>query len=234
MVKDKTDMTHTKDIPVITIDGPSASGKGTIAQLVAKELGFHYLDSGALYRLVALKSLWEGVDASDENKLAELAVNLDVYFEGENVYLESHRVTDDIRAEQCGMLASKIASYQLVRDSLLARQRAFRQMPGLVTDGRDMGSVIFPDASLKVFLTASPEVRAQRRYKQLIEKGINANITDLQEDIRKRDECDSNRGVAPLRQSLDARLLDTTSLSILQAQNNVLQWYKSCCASKRV
>ncbi|MDR4514873.1 (d)CMP kinase [Nitrosomonas sp.] len=221
-------------IPVIAIDGPSASGKGTIAQLVAKTLGFHYLDSGALYRLVALKALQTNVNPKDENKLVEIALNLDVSFEEEEIFLENNRVTEDIRTEECGIMASQLASYPRVREALITRQRAFRQSPGLVADGRDMGSVIFPDAILKVFLTASSEVRAERRYKQLIEKGINANIRDLQKDIQKRDERDSNRSVAPLRQNTDARLLDTTSLSILQAQNSVLEWYREYCANVRV
>lgn len=222
---------HDKIIPVIAIDGPSASGKGTVAQRVAKELGFHYLDSGALYRLVALKSLQEGVDIADEGALVEIAANLDVVFENGDIFLDGKRVTDAIRTEQCGVLASKLASCQSIRESLMARQRTFRQLPGLVTDGRDMGSVIFPDAVLKVYLTASAEVRAQRRYKQLIEKGISANIDSLQEEIRKRDERDSNRKVAPLQKCSDARLLDTTSLSILQAQNSVLEWYKASDAN---
>ncbi|MCB1985790.1 MAG: (d)CMP kinase [Burkholderiales bacterium] len=221
-------------IPVITIDGPSASGKGTIAQLVAKKLGFHYLDSGALYRLVALKALQADINISDENKLAKIAATLDVFFENDQIYLENKLVTDKIRTEECGVMASKLASFPRVRESLIVRQRAFRQPPGLVTDGRDMGSVIFPDALLKVFLTASAEIRAQRRYKQLIEKGINASIVELQRGIQKRDERDSKRSVAPLQQSSDARLLDTTSLSILQAQNCVLEWYRECCTSERV
>jgi CMP/dCMP kinase len=231
----RTIMTQNKIIPVITIDGPSASGKGTVAQRVAKELGFHYLDSGALYRLVALKSLREGVDITDEDALVQIAAKLDVVFDNSDIFLDGEPVTDAVRTEQCGVLASKLASCQRIRESLLARQRAFRKLPGLVTDGRDMGSVIFPDAVLKVYLTASAEVRAQRRYKQLIEKGINANIYSLQEEIRERDERDSNRKAAPLQKCLDARLLDTTSLSILQAQDSVLEWYRTCHANgKRV
>ncbi len=218
-------------IPVITIDGPSASGKGTIAQLVAKALGFHYLDSGALYRLVALKALRTNADTADENEYMEIAADLNVSFANEHIYLDEADVTDEIRAEACGIMASRLASYPLVRAALVKRQRAFRKLPGLVTDGRDMGSVIFPDAVLKVFLTASAGVRAQRRYKQLKEKGISANIHELQRDIQKRDERDSNRSIAPLQQNVDARLLDTTSLSILQAQNSVLGWYKQCCTS---
>ncbi|SER39070.1 3-phosphoshikimate 1-carboxyvinyltransferase/cytidylate kinase [Nitrosomonas sp. Nm51] len=227
-------MVLNNSIPVVAIDGPSASGKGTVAQLVAKTLGFHYLDSGALYRLVALKALQTGVRPADEIKLVEIALNLDAVFKGEEIYLDNTRVTEKIRTEECGKMASQLASYPRVREALIVRQRSFRQSPGLVTDGRDMGSVIFPDAILKVFLTASPEARAERRYKQLIEKGINANIADLQRDILKRDERDSSRSVAPLRQNTDARLLDTTSLSILQAQNSVLEWYREYCANERV
>ncbi len=215
----------TNTIPVITIDGPSASGKGTIAQLVAKELGFHYLDSGALYRLVALKAMQDHADLGNEKKISDIAKTLDVVFINNEIHLDGRDASDMIRQEQCGLNASKIASYQLVRESLMARQRAFRQDPGLVTDGRDMGSIIFPNANLKIFLTASAEIRAKRRYNQLIEKGINANIADLLKDIQLRDERDSNRRLAPLQHKTDARLLDTTSLSISQAVNEVLGWY---------
>lgn len=217
-------------IPVIAIDGPSASGKGTIAQLVAKKLGFHYLDSGALYRLVALKTVQSHADIHDTSLLAGIARDLHVVFDQGEVYLDNQTVTDDIRAEQCGILASQLAAYPQVREALTERQRAFCQPPGLVTDGRDMGSVIFPDATLKIFLTASAETRAHRRYKQLIEKGISANITDLLQDIQKRDERDSHRSVAPLQQGADAKLLDTTSLTISQAQDTVLSWYNEICA----
>lgn len=217
-------------IPVIAIDGPSASGKGTIAQLVAKKLGFHYLDSGALYRLVALKTVQSHADIHDTSLLAGIARNLHVVFDQGEVYLDNQTVTDDIRAEQCGILASQLAAYPQVREALTERQRAFCQPPGLVTDGRDMGSVIFPDAILKIFLTASAETRAHRRYKQLIEKGISANIADLLQDIQKRDERDSHRSVAPLQQGADAKLLDTTSLTISQAQDTVLSWYNEICA----
>ena len=217
-------------IPVITIDGPSASGKGTIAQLVANKLGFHYLDSGALYRLVALKSLQCRADIDDIVQLTDLARNLDTVFKDQQIYLDGKIVTNEIRSEQCGNLASKLAAYAQVRAALTERQRAFRQPPGLVTDGRDMGSVIFPDAILKIFLTASAEIRAQRRHNQLIEKGISANISDLLQDIEKRDERDSNRSIAPLLQCSDARLLDTSSLTISQAQDTVLAWYNEICA----
>ncbi len=221
----------TQNIPVIAIDGPSASGKGTVAQLVAKSLGFHYLDSGALYRLVALKATQTQTDISNIKKLAEIARNLEVIFSDNKIFLENNNVTDAIRTEECGILASNLASYPPVRVALTDRQRAFCQTPGLVTDGRDMGSVIFPNAALKIFLTASAEIRAQRRYKQLIEKGINANIAVLLQDIQKRDERDSNRQVAPLQQNTDAKLLDTTALSITQAQNAVLAWYSEACAN---
>jgi CMP/dCMP kinase len=213
------------NIPVITIDGPSASGKGTIAQLVAKKLGFHYLDSGALYRLIALQSMRLGTDFTNETMLTEIAKNLDVFFEKGKIFLASKDVSDAIRDEQCGIRASEIAAYPSVRMALITRQREFRQPPGLVTDGRDMGSVIFPDAILKIFLTASAEVRAQRRYNQLMEKGISANITALLQDIQTRDARDSNRSVAPLQHSTDAKILETTDLSIAEAMNAVLQWY---------
>ncbi|MBV6446414.1 (d)CMP kinase [Nitrosomonas sp.] len=225
---------NTNKIPVIAIDGPSASGKGTIAQLVARKLGFHYLDSGALYRLVALKAIQLDADMQNSGQLAEIARNLNVYFKDEQIYLDGKIVTDDIRTEQCGIAASQLAAYPQVRAALTERQRAFRQLPGLVTDGRDMGSVIFPDAILKIYLTASAGERAQRRHKQLIEKGMSANITDLLQDIQKRDERDSNRSIAPLQQGADAKLLDTTSLTISQAQETVLSWYNDILAKTRV
>jgi cytidylate kinase len=221
---------NTPQIPVIAIDGPSASGKGTIAQLVAAKLGFHYLDSGALYRLVALKTMQSHTDTGDIDRLTAIAKNLNTAFIDGQIFLDGTIVTDAIRAEQCGILASQLAAYPQVREALTERQRAFRQSPGLVTDGRDMGSVIFPDAMLKIFLTASAEIRAQRRYNQLKEKGIDANIADLLQDIQKRDERDSNRSIAPLQQGKDARLLDTTSLTISQAQDAVLSWYNEICA----
>ncbi len=220
--------------PVIAIDGPSASGKGTIAQLVAHKLGFHYLDSGALYRLVALKTVQSRTKIEDKASLANIAMSLNVTFANEDIFLDGKTVTDDIRTEECGILASQLAAYPQIRAALTERQREFCQPPGLVTDGRDMGSVIFPDAILKIFLTASAEARAQRRYKQLMEKGINANIANLLQDIQKRDERDSNRSIAPLQQGADAKLLDTTSLTIAQAQEKVLSWYNEICAKTRV
>ncbi|PTQ78637.1 cytidylate kinase [Nitrosomonas oligotropha] len=225
---------NTNKIPVIAIDGPSASGKGTVAQLVARKLGFHYLDSGALYRLVALKTMQLNTDTQNPSAVAEIAIHLNVFFKDEHIYLDDTIVTNAIRTEQCGIVASQLAAYPQVRAALTERQRAFRQLPGLVTDGRDMGSVIFPDAVLKIYLTASAEVRAQRRHKQLIEKGMNANIADLLQDIQKRDERDSSRSIAPLQQGGDAKLLDTTSLTISQAQDAVLSWYNDVLAKTRV
>lgn len=216
--------------PVIAIDGPSASGKGTVAQRVAERLRFHYLDSGALYRLVAYTAIQSEVDLADETALSCIARDLDVVFTGAKILLKGEDVADAIRAEVCSNGASKVAAYPQVRASLLDRQRAFRQMPGLVADGRDMGSVVFPDAALKIFLTADAETRAQRRYKQLMEKGIDANISTLLQDIRDRDARDINRSVAPLQQGADAILLDTTSLNIAQAVDAVLRQYDEICA----
>ncbi len=219
------------DIPVIAIDGPSVSGKGTVAQLVAQKLGFHYLDSGALYRLAALAAMRARIDLADETVLADIARHLGVVFEGAKIRLENEDVSDAIRTEACGNGASRIAAYPQVRAALLERQRIFRQLPGLVADGRDMGSVVFPDAVLKIFLTASAEIRAQRRYKQLMEKGINANISVLLQNIQERDARDSNRSAAPLQQGADANLLDTTSLNIAQAVDGVLKQYAKICAN---
>lgn len=218
--------------PVIAIDGPSASGKGTVAQRVAEKLGFHYLDSGALYRLVALAAIQSGVDLSDEKTLTDIAARLDVAFEGAEIRFQNENVTDAIRMEACSNAASQLAAYPGVRTALLARQREFRQIPGLVADGRDMGSVVFPEAILKIFLTASAETRAQRRYKQLMEKGIDANIATLLQDIRERDARDSNRTVAPLQRSANTHLLDTTSLNITEAVDSVLKQYTDVCAKE--
>ncbi|SEO79944.1 (d)CMP kinase [Nitrosovibrio sp. Nv6] len=224
---------NTDHIPVITIDGPSASGKGTVAQKVAAKLGFHYLDSGALYRLVALAAMRSEVDLSDEKTLSEVAARLNVIFKDTEIRMDDENVADAIRSEACGNSASRIAAYPLVRTALLARQRAFRQLPGLVADGRDMGSVVFPEAALKIFLTASAETRAERRHKQLMEKGIDANIATLLQDIQERDARDSNRSVAPLQVGADTNFLDTTSLDITQAVNCVLQQYAEICAKGR-
>jgi len=214
----------TRAAPVIAIDGPSASGKGTVAARVAAALGFAYLDSGALYRLTALAAQRVGVDWADEVRVAAIAAALDVEFLENEIRLDGQLVGDAIRTEEISAGASKVAALPAVREALLFRQRAFSTKPGLVGDGRDMGSVIFPRAPLKVFLTATPEVRAERRYKQLIEKGLSANLADLLLDLQQRDERDSQRSVAPLRQEHDAKLLDTTGLTIEQAVNQVLLW----------
>jgi len=217
-------------VPVIAIDGPSASGKGTIAQGVAAALGLHYLDSGALYRLVALAAQAAGIGWDDAPRLASLASGLNVRFDESNIFLNEQNVTDDIRSELCGMGASRVAALGGVRQALLARQRAFRQPPGLVAEGRDMGTVVFPDARLKVFLTASAEVRAERRYKQLKEKGIDANIHTLLQELRERDKRDSARSAAPLRMAVDARELDSTGLGIDAIVRQVLDWYRQKAA----
>ena len=211
--------------PVIAIDGPSASGKGTVAQLVARSVGFHYLDSGALYRLVALAVLRTGINLEDELKVSDIALNIKIkFFNG--VWLDEREVTDAIRDESVSTAASRVAALPRVRQALLARQRAFRQPPGLVADGRDMGSVVFPDAVLKIFLTATPEARAERRYKQLMEKGLNANMVALLQDIRDRDARDTMRAVAPLQRCADAIYLDTTALTVEAVVAQVLRYYR--------
>ncbi|MDW8469558.1 MAG: (d)CMP kinase [Burkholderiales bacterium] len=213
-------------IPVVAIDGPSASGKGTVARRVAAALGFHYLESGALYRLVALASLRAGLGAQREADIAALAAALAAEFRDERTLLSGEDVTEALRAEECGNRASEIARLPAVRQALLARQRAFRRPPGLVAEGRDMGTVVFPDALLKVFLTASVAVRAERRYKQLIDKGIRANLAALSRDLEDRDARDAARSVAPLIPAADAVLLDTTALTIEEAVAQVLALYR--------
>ena len=210
--------------PVIAIDGPSASGKGTIASRVAEILGFHYLESGALYRLVALQALRQGIQ--DEGRLAELAHGMDVDFRGEEMYLDKQRVTDEARGEATGQRASEVAKMPAVRKALLERQRAFRRAPGLVADGRDMATVVFPDAALKVFLTASPEIRAERRYKQLIDKGIPANLRSLSRELAERDARDRNRPVAPLVPATDSQVLDSSALSIEDVVSRIVAWWR--------
>lgn len=212
-------------IPVITIDGPTASGKGTVAHKVADRLGFHLLDSGALYRLTALSALRRGTALNDEHALAKVAEHLTIRFNGGHVYLGTEEVSHAIRAEEVGNTASRIAALPAVRQALFALQLGFRETPGLVADGRDMGTVIFPTAQLKVFLTASVEARAQRRYKQLIDKGFSANIDDLLEDLQSRDARDTQRAVAPLMPAEDAHLLDTSQMTADEAVEQVLAWY---------
>ena len=210
-------------VPVIAIDGPSASGKGTIAKRVAEALGYHYLESGALYRLVALLALRR--DLKDEAALAQAAEAMDVVFLGDEILLEDQDVSQHIRHEAVGNRASEVARMPAVRQALLKRQRAFRQPPGLVADGRDMGTVVFPDAALKIFLTASSEVRAQRRYKQLIEKGISANLRALSRDLQERDARDANRAVAPLVPAPDSQVLDSSALSVDAVVEQILERY---------
>ncbi len=217
----------TQAVPVIAIDGPSASGKGTVAQLVARHLGYHYLDSGALYRLLALAARQHDVALDNEAALAGLAARMEIRFEGSDIWLDGAKVGDELRGEECAAAASKVAALPAVRAALLDKQHAFRRAPGLVADGRDMASVVFPDAELKVFLTASAEARANRRYKQLMGKGISANIPALLQDIQARDERDTRRSVAPLQQVPGASLLDTTALNIEQAVEEVLARYRN-------
>ena len=213
-------------VPVIAIDGPSASGKGTVARGVAEVLGFQFLDSGALYRLVALAALQAGIDPGDEAPVGRLARDLDARFDDQTIRLAGQIVTHAIRREDVSAAASRVAALPAVRAALLERQRDFRRPPGLVADGRDMGSIVFPDAALKVFLTASPWERARRRHKQLMEKGIDATLPSLLQDIEQRDARDAERGVSPLVRCEDARLLDTTGLGADQAIQQVLHWYR--------
>ncbi len=213
-------------VPVIAIDGPSASGKGTVAQRVAAALGFNYLDSGALYRLTALAAQLQGVAWDDENRVAIVAARLDVVFDGERILLAGDDVSLAIRTEEMGGGASKVAALPAVRDALLARQRAFAQMPGLLADGRDMGSVVFPQAPLKIFLTATAAVRAERRYKQLIARGELADLAAITTDLEARDARDRARSVAPLQQLPDALLLETSQMGIEDAVAQVLAWWR--------
>ncbi len=209
--------------PVITVDGPSGSGKGTLCALLAKQLGWNLLDSGALYRLLAFAAGNHGIDLTNEEALKQLAAHLDVQFIEKRIILEGEEVTDAIRNEQVGAGASMVASLPAVREALLQRQRAFQEMPGLVADGRDMGTVVFTEAPLKVFLTASAEERARRRYLQLKAKGDDVNLASLLDEIRARDERDTQRAVAPLKPAADAILLDSTELSIEQVLERILR-----------
>ena len=215
---------------VIAIDGPSGSGKGTLSQLLAKKIGFHLLDSGALYRLVALAALKQGVNIQDERQVEQVAAQLDVRFditdESTHILLSGEDVTSAIRNEIISMNASVVAAYPGVREALLKRQRNFRQLPGLVADGRDMGTTVFPDADIKIFLTASAEARAQRRYKQLVEKGESVDMNALIKDIQERDERDSKRTVSPLKPAADAILLDSTQMTIEEVLEAMLSLVK--------
>ena len=216
-------------VTVITIDGPSGSGKGTIARRVADALGFHLLDSGALYRLTAISALKEGVKLSDEAGLAAVARDLDVKFDSddagaERIWLAGEEVTREVRKESTGTNASKVAAIPAVRTALIERQRAFQRPPGLVADGRDMGTQVFTSAPLKIFLTASAEERARRRHKQLKDKGMDVSLAALSRDIEVRDQRDSERSVAPLKPAEDARILDSSGKSIEAVTKIVLDW----------
>ena len=211
--------------PVIAIDGPTASGKGTIAQAVARTLGFHYLDSGALYRLVAWRALQRNVGADDAWALADLAASMAPRFMNNRIALDGQDVSDLIRTEEVSRAASQVAVHPSVRQTLLNLQRRCRQPPGLVADGRDMGTVVFPDAALKVFLTASVAARADRRHKQLIDKGFSSNISDLSRELEERDRRDIERSAAPLKPAEDAHQLDSSGLTIDEVVTQVLNWY---------
>lgn len=218
-------------VPVITIDGPSGAGKGTVCRLLADKLGWEILDSGAIYRVLALASIHHQIEPSDEESLIPLAAHLDVQFVAEQnaskIILEGEEVTHSIRNEEVGGVASKIAALPRVREALLRRQRAFRQSPGLIADGRDMGTVVFPDATIKVFLTASAEERANRRFKELQGKGHDVKIGDLLSDIQARDERDMNRSVAPLVPAEDAISIDSTNLNAHQVFEQLLEVVES-------
>lgn len=214
-------------IPVITIDGPSGSGKGTLGRLLAKHLHWHYLESGSLYRILAYAALQQGIDLNDATALAHLSLHLNVQFLPHDLYFRiflSHQdITQPLQTEQCGNAASKIAAHPEVRKALLQQQINFRQAPGLVTDGRDMGTVVFPNAQMKLFLLANREERAKRRYNQLKDKGINVSLSDVLQELTERDFRDENRAISPLKPASDAILLDTTSLDVNQVFAKVLQ-----------
>lgn len=222
-LSDSPSLSPVRIAPVIAIDGPTASGKGTVAQHVAQALGYHYLDSGALYRIAALAALRSRLALDDGDALARRVIALEVRFAGEAVTLDGEDVTDVLRTEEVGRTASAIAVFPALRAALLARQLAWRQQPGLVADGRDMGTVVFPDAALKVFLTASAEARAERRYKQLIEKGFTARLDTLLRDLQERDARDVQRTTAPLVAASDAVLIDSTTMSIGEVVQQILR-----------
>lgn len=227
------------DAPVIAIDGPSGSGKGTIARQVALALDMHLLDSGALYRLVALAAAGQGKSDGSPETLAEIAAGMDIRFSTdekgeEQVWLDGRDVSGQLRTEECGRMASQVAAIPAVREALLGLQKGFRKAPGLVADGRDMGTTVFPDAALKIFLTASAGERAKRRHKQLNDKGIDVSLAALSRDIEDRDRRDSERSVAPLRPAEDARLLDSSNLTIDEVTQTILDWVKDRAIAKRI
>ncbi len=223
-------------VPVITIDGPSGSGKGTICRMVASDLGYHYLDSGALYRLVGLAAKRHGLKLDNLEDLAVLAGHMDIAFktlDGSDtlqVLLEGEDVSSDIRSEEVGCWASRVAAYPEVRDALFKRQRAFAAPPGLVADGRDMGTVVFPEAEAKIYLTASPETRAERRYKQLIDKGENVSLAALVKQVEERDVRDATRSVSPLKPASDALVIDSSGLTIDEVYQKTMGVIRRCLA----
>ena len=221
LVKKTAKNPEIKEAPVITIDGPSGAGKGTVSQLLAQQLGWYFLDSGALYRVLALAALKQGIDMQDVPALTQLAMNLDVAFNAQ-IILDDVDVTQEIRSETCSIAASKVAAIPEVRQALLQRQRDFRQFPGLVADGRDMGGWVFPEARCKFFLTASAEERAKRRWQQLQEQGINVSLHDILQDLRERDARDARRKVSPLKPAKDAIIIDTTDVSIDEVLQQIL------------
>jgi 3-phosphoshikimate 1-carboxyvinyltransferase len=214
------------NIPVICVDGPTASGKGTLASTVAQALGYHYLDSGALYRLSALAASRSDVSLDDAAGVAAIAQNLPVRFEGDKIFLGHEDVSDAVRTEAAGMAASQVSVHPEVRTALLLLQRSFRKLPGLVADGRDMGTVIFPDATLKIYLTASSLHRAERRHKQLISKGNSVTLEHIQQDLEARDKRDTSRTTAPLKPADNAKLLDNSELSVEKSVTQVLDWWQ--------
>lgn len=224
-------MSLADNVPVITIDGPTASGKGTVANEIARQLGWHVLDSGALYRLAAWAVLDRGIDPGDVDAVSQAARRLDIRFSGDKVYLSERDVTTLIRQEHVGNLASRLAQLPSLREALLDRQRAFRQMPGLVADGRDMGTVVFPDADLKVFLIASVHARAQRRCEQLRQRGQTPNEAAVLADLEQRDARDTQRVVAPLKPASDAHQVDSSSLTVQQTVAAILAFWQAAKGS---
>lgn len=219
-------------VPVIAIDGPSASGKGTVAAAVAHALGFHYLDSGALYRIVGLVASERGANLDDDREISRISLNLNIKFNSEQVLIDNRDVSDLIRGVASGAAASRVAALPGVRTALMSLQRSFRQPPGLVADGRDMGSVVFPDARLKIYLTATAEERARRRHKQLIGKGLGASMATLLQDIRDRDLRDSTRATAPLQKCADAVEIDTTGIPVNVVVQQILHLYRICSSQQ--
>ena len=215
-------MQHDPLAPVVTIDGPGGSGKGTLSSLVAAKLGWHLLDSGALYRIVAVSAQSQAIDLADENTLVAMVADLQIAFIGDKVDVNGSDLSDIIRTEETGVAASQVAALPGVRDAILALQKSFQRAPGLVADGRDMGTVVFPHSKAKIFLDASAEARADRRYKQLKNKGLSVNLRDLLEQIQERDARDRGRAVAPLKPAADALIIDSTQMTIEEVLETIM------------